>query len=1128
MTGTEYVDYISNLFDSMLSNFEISDSNIMIIKHYNTFELTSDYINKLADSHEKASFLYHSFDAGDMLGAYEPFIDWIRQLYYDNPEETLDEFFENSNVYLLHRPIFQSYFETGVCQRTEELLFGEREFEHEKFIDEIVDMLCRLSSKKSLFLVFDKLHAAGNSTMNVVQKLLNKKCGKSIAIVATFNENAVKLSYMKNTWRALLEKFDEHDCVIDWTLNTIPLDSDYHSVFKFDNNKIAEYCKKVNNMYQMLAFEQAAYYLEILYHKFEIEKVHVVSEYKFSFLEMYAQISMYLDKTSDALLYCNGMRSLTESEKNLEWEYKYYYLAARIQMYSFEKENATKYVNRCIEVSKLMDDDFCLFKAELLHYMTEFYGWRNMWVHGDECEIDDGLISKAEKYGYHNHIAHIYVFSCDNIPERFEHIDKIDESLARSNQGIRIAEHIGNEQLLISAYKKNVMMASTNGFYDVANRFHEKCFAIATKKHDFTEEAGMYNGMGYNCSTMEKYIKANEYYNKALLLYIQLNDIDHINETIYNMAVNAILAEEYAVAESYLATCLKVIEITKVNSVQVCNITKIYGLKAYCCYKLNIIYRCKIDMQYVEQFLGHIIPLEDADHYSAHLWDDDLFLYYFVNALLSEQVNELDEAVAYLEKAKKYVLRAKGSMFFNYTPYCVEYARICRKLGYDQKAEEILKACLEYCESKGYVYKKNIVKAQLEGKTYNGMKWNLPFKGTSLDDIIKMAVRAGVNIDYRDQKNQINFVGIWQKLTNNQDDSVERMIENAVSTLKNTNNFDEFMFIRIEDGVPVMKYNDARYDMPDEKIKYMVDYFNKNRSEFAITRLDRGYSEHKTFIDKVFGFNSINTLICAPIFVNEQLSCLFISCVLINEDWNYMQKKYKFDGNDLAILMMLFRQLFDAIERMEAQNKIKSINKELKVVNDKLKQMSVKDNLTGLYNRQGFKEELDALVQSNMKLRTQFTISFLYADLDNFKYYNDTFGHHIGDLILKEFSALISDICKGRGYAVRYGGDEFLLVLYSNGREEIEEAAKLIYSKLEAEQGFVKKISDTLNKEIEIPKERYVSCSVGISNTVIGPDDDPREKIDQTLKHADKMMYYVKRTTKHRYVFYDDVKTEDN
>lgn len=1125
MAGTEYVDYIPNLIDYMLSNMESSDSNIMIIKHYNTFDLKADFIEELSKSREQACFLYHSFEADDMLSAYEPFIQWIRELYYENPEESLEHFFERCNVYLLHRPIFLSYFQTGVCKREEDLLFIEYEFEHKRLIDEIVEMLYQLSVKKPLVLVLNKLHAAGNSTLNVVKKLLTSRYGKRIAIIGTYNENAIRLSYMKDTWKSVLDLFETYNCVIDWTLNNTPLESDCNIAYKFNVHKIDEYYTKLNNMYCMLAFDQALYYLELLYHKFEIERVYVDLNYKFNFLEIFALICMYKDKTSDALLLCNELENLVGKEKNQDWEYRQNYVLAQVHMYSYQQELTIKFVNKCIKVSNALENEYYLFKAELLGYMAEFYGWRYIWLHGNECPAEDSLIEKAKKFNYKNYIAHIFVFSYDNVAERFADVDKLEQTLAKSKQGIRIAEQIGNDQLLVLAYKKNVMMASTNGYYDVANYFYKKCSEVVVRKNDIQEQMEIYNGMGYNASTMELYEKANEYYSRALVQCVKMQDMDFIAETIYNMAVNAILAGEYALAESHLATCIRIIDAINENSVRVCNVSKIYGLRAYCCYRLGITYNCKINMKYVEQFLGHIIKLEDEDAYPSHLWDDDLYLYYFVNAMLFRQENKLEQALLFFEKAKKYVDRAVGSKFFNLPPYAIEYASLCKELGLEERAKEILNECIEYCDSKGYAQKKAMVQAEMEGKTYERERVNLEIKGVDMEEIFQMATSVGIVREHESQKEEIAFLSIWHKLVNNVDTTMERMFENAITTLKNHNNLDEFIFIRIEDDVPVLRYNDTKYDITPEMVEYMVDYFDRNRSEFAITRLDKGYTEHKTFIDTVFGFNSINTVICAPIFVNEQLNSLFVATVLINEDWNYMQKKYKFSANDVSIMMLLFRQLLDAMDRIEAHNQIKSINKELQFANERLKNQAVRDNLTGLYNRQGFAEEVESLIFDNLETDMQLHLSFLYADLDNFKYYNDTFGHDIGDLILKEFSAIISNICRGRGFAVRYGGDEFILVLYSNNREEIEAAAKMIYERLEAERGFVEKIRETMQKQIQIPKEKYLSCSVGIAETVIYPEDNPREKIDETLAHADKMMYYVKKTTKHRYVFYEDVET---
>lgn len=100
MTETVYENYIPNLIDSMLSNLGVSSNNLIVIKHYNTFDLSQTDILSLAKTRKQAAFWYHSFNAGDMLEAYEPFLYWIKQLYYEFPDESIDIFLEQNEVYL--------------------------------------------------------------------------------------------------------------------------------------------------------------------------------------------------------------------------------------------------------------------------------------------------------------------------------------------------------------------------------------------------------------------------------------------------------------------------------------------------------------------------------------------------------------------------------------------------------------------------------------------------------------------------------------------------------------------------------------------------------------------------------------------------------------------------------------------------------------------------------------------------------------------------------------------------------------------------------------------------------------------------------------------------------------------
>jgi diguanylate cyclase (GGDEF)-like protein len=120
----------------------------------------------------------------------------------------------------------------------------------------------------------------------------------------------------------------------------------------------------------------------------------------------------------------------------------------------------------------------------------------------------------------------------------------------------------------------------------------------------------------------------------------------------------------------------------------------------------------------------------------------------------------------------------------------------------------------------------------------------------------------------------------------------------------------------------------------------------------------------------------------------------------------------------------------------ELQSLAGYFNRLLKTVheyNAKLAELSIRDPLTGLYNRRKFEDFMRHEILRSQRCQRSFSV--ITVDLDNFKYINDTYGHPIGDLVLKELSAMLGDGLRKCDLLARLGGDEFAIILPETAAE---------------------------------------------------------------------------------------------
>ncbi|PKM48681.1 MAG: diguanylate cyclase, partial [Firmicutes bacterium HGW-Firmicutes-6] len=194
-------------------------------------------------------------------------------------------------------------------------------------------------------------------------------------------------------------------------------------------------------------------------------------------------------------------------------------------------------------------------------------------------------------------------------------------------------------------------------------------------------------------------------------------------------------------------------------------------------------------------------------------------------------------------------------------------------------------------------------------------------------------------------------------------------------------------------------------------------------------------------------------------------------------------------------------------ELTAANQKVEQQNFELELINHELQRLSLRDPLTELWNRRKYDETIG--LEWQRCLRQQRPISLLFIDVDYFKNYNDLYGHVAGDAtLIKIGTTLRTALSRPTDMVVRYGGEEFIVLLAETGKKEAILNASRLLEKIEA---------------LAIPHEgsavkNCITVSIGV--TTLLPDRHSQHQ--DLVRIADKALYQAKTNGRNQVVYLDD------
>ena len=241
--------------------------------------------------------------------------------------------------------------------------------------------------------------------------------------------------------------------------------------------------------------------------------------------------------------------------------------------------------------------------------------------------------------------------------------------------------------------------------------------------------------------------------------------------------------------------------------------------------------------------------------------------------------------------------------------------------------------------------------------------------------------------------------------------------------------------------------------------------------------------------------------LCSHLRSSEKTRSIPILMIAADEDMSRVAHGLEIGAHDYVIRPIDKNEL---LARVRTQVRRRRFQERLRSSYEVNLSMALTDSLTGLYNRRYFDVHLQKMLQKNEESRK--SLGLLMMDIDKFKIVNDTYGHAVGDEILKEFAERIQDKIRGFDMVARLGGEEFVALLPDISEDKAHRVAERLRTAI-----------DSKPFKCNVPEgELKITTSVGGTLAEKGLVHDP----EILMKQADDCLYEAKEAGRNVSVFF--------